>query len=165
MYFQHLIKQASKMESIVNGLNPNFSLDFLNTIRKIDSKNISLRFYYCRINTFMWKLKSVPSKDRHPFKVVHRNNVQIKTRGKSEAYQDVHAVIVTSGCTLEIFDDDNGNKNRYQGSKSLKNDIDLDGVEGIGHNKNTHFLCTCDSMRRVSKQQIFRSQSDLSLIG
>ena len=70
---------------------------------------------------------------------------------KSEAYRDVHAVIVTSGCTLEIFDDINGNQNRYQGSKSLKNDIDLDGVEGIGHNKNTHFLCACDSMRRVSK--------------
>jgi len=46
---------------------------------------------------------------------------------------------------LEIFDDDNGTKNLYQGSKSLKKDDDLEGTEGIGHNKNTHFSCTCES--------------------
>ena len=64
---------------------------------------------------------------------------------KSEAYKQVHAVIVTSGCTLEIFDDVNGTKNRYRGSKSLKKDDDLDGTKGIGHNKNTHFLCSCET--------------------
>ena len=72
------------MESIVNGLNPNFSLDFLNTIQKFDSKNIPLRFNYSRINTFMWKLKSVPSKDDHPFKVIHRKIRMDKNLRKSE---------------------------------------------------------------------------------
>ena len=64
---------------------------------------------------------------------------------QSEAYKKVHAVIVTNGCSLEIFNDDNGTKNRYEGSKSLKHDHDEEGGEGIGHNKNTHFSCSCVS--------------------
>lgn len=69
----------------------------------------------------------------------------MKKTWKSEAYKQVHAVIVTSGCTLEIFDDEKGTKNQYQGSKSLKHDDDLTETKGIGHNKNTSFLCTCES--------------------